>query len=171
MNRRQFLAALLPALCAARPKSRPLLPENSRPPDFTLNGEEARDGTGADHPVTISLRFFLGRKRIVVVFSPPRPFLDQIDAGYTDRDLVVLAILRQNAPRLTVAAKPLYQLADADGHVFSRYHADEVGTTFYLIGKDGAIKMARHGCPSNKELFGTIDAMPMRRREVRERGG
>ena len=146
-----------------------MLPEGSHPPDFTLTGEEVDDGAESDHPATISLRSFVGRKRIVVVFSPPPSFLDHVDAGYTERDLVVLAVFHPNDPRLTISAKPLYMLADAGGHVFRRYHAEE-GTTFYLIGKDGTIKLARRGCPSSRELFATIDAMPMRREEIRQRG-
>ena len=171
MNRRQFLGTALLSLCTARRRRPRLLPENSRPPDFTLTGEEVVDGGETERPVTISLRAFLGRKRIVVVFMPPQSFLDQINSGYTDRDLVVLAVFRPDDPLLTVAARPLYLLADTGGHVFRHYHADQDHLpSFYLVGKDGTIKMARRGCPSSEELFGIIDAMPMRRREMRERG-
>ena len=167
-----FLTALLLALTLSAAHAGPrLLSEGSRPPDFTLEGEEAVDGTEHNRPVTVSLHSFLGDKRIVVVFSPTQAYLDQVEGpSYNDRDLVVLAILRPDDPLLTVAARPLYLLSDEAGRVARRFHAGAGQPTFYLIGKDGTIKMARHGCPSNTELFATVDAMPMRRRELRERG-
>ncbi len=164
-------AAFLPMAHAAPLKARmPLLREDSRPPAFTLPADGTMGANGGEQPRQISLHSFLGRKRIVLVFAPTRQALDQIHRGeYEERDLVVLAILRPSDPLNTVAAPPLYILTDTTGAVSRAYHAPPGQTAFYLIGKDGTIKMVRHDYPTNQELFGTIDAMPMRRLEMRER--
>jgi hypothetical protein len=54
--------------------------------------------------------------------------------------------------------------------VFRQYYGVKPGeATILLIGKDGGVKLRREteilGC---RELFATIDVMPMRRREMRE---
>lgn len=41
--------------------------------------------------------------------------------------------------------------------------------TVMLIGKDGGIKLSQTSPVTNTELFELIDAMPMRRQEMRER--
>ena len=140
-----------------------MLSEGSRPPRFTLpdTGGKRRD-----------LRAFLGRDRIVVVFQPDRAWIDAVRAGrgaFLERDLTVLVIVPPDSPRAKeTSAPPLLFLTD-DGSVARAYGARPGAATFYLIGKDGTIKMARRGCPTSRELFGVIDAMPMRRREMRER--
>ena len=40
-----------------------------------------------------------------------------------------------------------------------------------LIGKDGRVKLRSDDAIGTKDLFGTIDAMPMRRQEMRRHGG
>jgi hypothetical protein len=36
-----------------------------------------------------------------------------------------------------------------------------------LVGKDGTVKLQREGMTALKDIFGLIDSMPMRRREIR----
>jgi hypothetical protein len=38
-----------------------------------------------------------------------------------------------------------------------------------LVGKDGTVKLARHGAVPIDEVYALIDSMPMRRREIQER--
>lgn len=41
--------------------------------------------------------------------------------------------------------------------------------TFILVGKDGGEKYRSHKLVSHQELFGKIDAMPMRKSEIRNK--
>jgi len=178
MKKRTFLAAallltaafVLPTDADAKKARTPLFHEGSRPPDFTLYADIAVDDEGGEQPQKVALRSFLGHKRIVLVFSPTMHFLNQIHgAEYNERDFVAFAILVPDAHFNTVSAPPLYLLTDDRGTVSREYHALPGQPTFYLIGKDGTIKMARHSFPTNKELLQTIDAMPMRQQEMWER--
>ena len=141
-----------------------MLREESRPPRFALpdSGGKRRE-----------LRTFLGRDRIVIVFSPDEAWTDAVRAArarFAARDLSVLVIVPPDHPLARAAtAPPLFFLADAGGVVARRCGARAGIPVFYLVGKDGTIKMARRGCPTRRELFAVIDAMPMRRREMRER--
>ena len=146
-----------------------MLTLGSRPPDFTVT-EEGTISPGRDHPQILSLHHFLHRKRIAVVFSPTKASLDQIASkGYDERDLVIIAVLPPKGPLWAETTPPLYILTDESGSLKHVYRAAPGLTTFYLIGKDGTIKMTRHEFPSNKELFAVIDAMPMRQEEMKRR--
>lgn len=60
---------------------------------------------------------------------------------------------------------------DEAAELRGEYDVEAGRFTVVLVGKDGTEKF-RSGDPvSANELFERIDAMPMRRREVRERGG
>ena len=84
---------------------------------------------------------------------------------FAERDLNVLAI----AP---TEEKPgnlppdFHILRDENGAVTERLGG---APAFYLVGKDTGIKSASRTFPSPAELFRTIDAMPMRAQEMRER--
>lgn len=158
------------AFAAPRPLY-PLLSETSRPPLFALPDTQ-------DNPVRLDT--FLRYKRIVVLAIPAGAGLqgteflrtagkhrDEFDA----RDLVVLALV---PPQSTLSKEfdtlPVHMLQDADGKVAHVYGGSSGTPAFYLIGKDGGFKMTRRAFPSLRELFGTIDAMPMRRDEMRRPG-
>jgi hypothetical protein len=51
-----------------------------------------------------------------------------------------------------------------------RFHIEPGGSTFILVGKDGTVKLRR---PSVRlsNLFEVVDAMPMRRAEMRRQRG
>ena len=143
--------------------------EDSRPPLFTLP-----DSTG--HPV--ALHDFLGSHRIILLFVPASEeatgirFLQHVQEQrdrFRERDLVVLTIV--SSPHIFAAhayEKPIVLLHDPDNRIADLYGAASQ-ISFYVIGKDGGIKMARHDYPTNQELFGLIDTMPMRRQEMRSR--
>jgi hypothetical protein len=48
----------------------------------------------------------------------------------------------------------------------ARFGAAETGFRVALVGKDGGTKLTRSKPLSADVLFGTIDSMPMRRKEV-----
>ncbi len=158
------------ALAAPRHRSSPLS-GNGPPPNFALS-----DAQG--HPVPI--KSFLGRKRIALLFLPDQlgapgaavlRMVQQHRAEFVARDLVVWAVVPSgNALGKQKGLPPLFVLHDTNGVITHAYDTDGGASAFYLIGKDGGIKMARPAFPSLRELFGTIDAMPMRREEMRQRG-
>ncbi len=149
----------------------PLLSNARRPPTFTLPDTQ---GT------PVAMDTFLRHKRIVVLAIPAgaglqgTTFLRSVQknrAGFDERDLVVLALV----PPQSVLSKefdvtPVHMLQDKDGKVARAYGGSSGSPAFYLIGKDGGIKLARRTFPSLRELFGTIDAMPMRQEEAGRRG-
>ena len=146
----------------------PMLSENSHPPTFTLPDTAGR---------SVSLRALLGEQRIVLVFIPReesdagRAYLKSVaahHAQFVERDLVVLAFTSVGGPITTEHfGSPVHVLTDP--HIAREYGAATAQITFYLIGKDGTVKMARRGLPTLAELFATIDAMPMRQQERRKR--
>ena len=69
------------------------------------------------------------------------------------------------------APPPVWILTDDGGHVASTYGAPAEGSLFCLIGKDGTIKQCGPAIPAPGELFKTVDAIPTRRQERRERDG
>lgn len=56
---------------------------------------------------------------------------------------------------------------EAAAELRSRYGVAEVETAILLVGKDGGIKLRRNGVLEPRDLFGLIDTMPMRQREMR----
>ena len=95
-----------------------------------------------------------GAHRVVVLFGDPksaavvRQRRILTDPGVRERDIVVLA-------------------GTADHKRRFRLKTD--GFAFVLIGKDGGVKLVRKTPITRRELYGVIDAMPMRRDEMRRR--
>ena len=78
--------------------------------------------------------------------------------GFEDRDLMTMSLLEtgNNVPERAAALR-------------EEYGVESGRFTVVLVGKDGGEKF-RSGEPvSARDLFGRIDAMPMRRREMRHR--
>ncbi|HEY8566822.1 MAG TPA: DUF4174 domain-containing protein [Beijerinckiaceae bacterium] len=101
------------------------------------------------------------RSRVLVVFAPSadhpsvkvqRDALEARGPAVTERDLVLL-------PALGEAAAPLRR----------RFKVEAGEFRAVLVGKDGGAKLSSARPIPAEELFGTIDAMPMRRDEMRRR--
>lgn len=58
--------------------------------------------------------------------------------------------------------------ASESGDLRHRYGIGERDFAALLIGRDGGVKLRSKEPITAKELFGRIDEMPMRRREMRE---
>jgi hypothetical protein len=92
-------------------------------------------------------------------------FRSEKDA-YAERDLIVFILtdssftnLNQKDAKMDVAINALkVHLPINDNDTFK----------VFLIGKDGGIKIDSDKPLSNNTIFGTIDAMPMRRNEMRK---
>lgn len=62
------------------------------------------------------------------------------------------------------------KIAEKGSALFKKYKADHKLFTVILIGKDGFEKYRTNQLLQTKELFSIIDAMPMRRREMKKTG-
>ena len=139
-----------------------LLKAGAHVPAFAL--PDAHTGRRVEYAV------FLRKRRVIVLA------LNDVGAAwlagavkqaraFAERDLTVLAIMKSGDKPDTVP-DGFHVLHDADGAITERIGG---APAFYLVGKDTGIKIASRTCPTPAEIFRTIDAMPMRAREMRER--
>ena len=96
------------------------------------------------------------QKRIILVFesTPDSNFYNDqkaIEAAHTsafeERDLVILKVEEED--------------------LYSKYGVSRDKNVVLLIGKDGGVKVQQHYIFEASELFRIIDAMPMRREEMK----
>ena len=132
---------------------------------FGAHGAAAQVDPPADVPVFLTpdvtdLSQFIWEKRPIIVFadSPNDPnfglqmeYLENRAADLAERDVVVLT---DTDP---AAMSPLREKLRPRGFML------------VLIGKDGAVKLRKPFPWDVRELSRTIDKMPMRQREIRER--
>ena len=118
--------------------------------------------------------------RILFVFASqsadPR-FQQQIaalaghDREFADRNLILIPVLA----RWTIVDKDLFDrnapfsAMEEQKYARRRYKAGSDAFTVVLVGKDGEEKMRSHVPLSAHKLFEMIDAMPMRKQEMRKR--
>jgi hypothetical protein len=95
------------------------------------------------------------------IASRQKEILDQDIDGVLDRDLVVFGLGGEGAPYLEDTDVDLDRVRDG----FSLEDDDKI----VLLGKDGSVK-GKWGAPvTTEELFTLIDAMPMRKEEMRRK--
>ena len=83
--------------------------------------------------------------------------------GFLERDLIVVRLLEDNAAMVVGETAVL-----PESELFRRRFAiSDEAFEVVLIGKDGGVKERRRTVFETEELFGIIDAMPMRIREMR----
>ena len=107
---------------------------------------------------------FAPRANHPIIFAQRRALVTQMD-GLADREMVLIEVAGDG---VAVNGHPIPTL-DADG-LRVRYGMPSDAAAAVLIGKDGGVKLRRNGILTAETLFSTIDAMPMRKREMRERG-
>ncbi|MEO1693625.1 MAG: DUF4174 domain-containing protein [Pseudomonadota bacterium] len=111
------------------------------------------------------------KKRPLIIFAPAndtaawlqqRTLLTSRRRGLRERDMVVIAVLGDRVTTL-VGRGPGRSAAA----LRRRFGVDKDRFRVLLVGKDGGVKLASSAPVSTKRLFGLIDSMPMRRREMR----
>lgn len=85
-------------------------------------------------------------------FIAQKSILDDV-SGLKERDIQVHEVIGSKA----------------NAAVFKKYKASTLNFTFILIGKDGGEKLRSNKPISLKKLYGTIDAMPMRKGEMQNK--
>ena len=97
------------------------------------------------------------KNRVLLIFGDPttdkfqaqKTILAGNPEGLEDRDMVIL-----EPPQTNTLAE--------------RYKVDPKNFTVILVGKDGGEKLRQEEPVTLDQLFGLIDQMPMRRREMRD---
>jgi hypothetical protein len=114
------------------------------------------------------------KNRIILVFASSlsdslyKSFKKQIgdlEEGIIDRDLVIFYLLAEGDS--TAGDSLLSHQQSSQLRASYEIKADKF--TVVLIGKDGGEKLRQVGRIDFKEIFGRIDAMPMRQSEMRKR--
>lgn len=107
---------------------------------------------------------YLWKNRVIILarddtanehFSAQMKLLASDSAGIKDRDLVIIHLeeaIKKNILEAVYVRKPLA----------------ETGFAFVLRGKDGGVKFVSEKLVTLDQLYAIIDAMPMRRREMRD---
>lgn len=133
------------------------------------------ESPATETPPCRSMDDFLWRHRPLLVFAPSAnaPILQaqtqEIAASAADlaeRDIVVLAVAGDHV----ILDGTLVSEPDQPGlsakSLRRRYDVPQGSQQALLVGKDGGVKVRRDGAIPRAILFDTIDAMPMRRREM-----
>lgn len=121
------------------------------------------------------LERYLWEKRVLLVFTP-----DPADMRFVAQEKE----LREHAAMLNERDTVIWRLAAhryatengkllphiAAGPFFRYFDAPEDGFTVILLGKDGGVKLREEDAVTARRIADLIDAMPMRRREMRQRG-
>ncbi|KUF12846.1 hypothetical protein AVJ23_01895 [Pseudoponticoccus marisrubri] len=97
-----------------------------------------------------------------------RPVLVFADGPEDQRFRQQMTALRASSDGL--AARDIVVLTDTDPSAKGRLRAALAveGFTVLLVGKDGGVKLRSDEPIATDDLFSTIDAMPMRQREMRD---
>jgi hypothetical protein len=120
----------------------------------------------------VDLKQYQWQNRLLLIFAPSEDYpayrfladeLRRQQNGVHDRDVLVFALMEKGQSRLGDS-----RLDHATGEALRNRFSVKQGTfTVILVGKDGGEKLRREERATLGEIFGLIDAMPMRRREMR----
>lgn len=94
------------------------------------------------------------------------------DAGFHDRDLLLLTITGEATGTLREApgTEPRRLTEAAVGRLYDQFGVPQDAFRVVLVGKDGTEKRRDAEPVTVRSVFDTIDAMPMRQRELQEEG-
>ncbi|WKN32575.1 DUF4174 domain-containing protein [Porifericola rhodea] len=116
------------------------------------------------------LKKYEWKNRLLLLFSPTHNTtyqqqlkqLNKHKADLTERDLIVFYITEKD-----IKTSESTNYTNENKQALLNYYKVNTDTFFViLIGKDGTQKIKQNKLLSIEQLFGTIDAMPMRRREM-----
>ena len=114
------------------------------------------------------------KNRVLLIFSPSqqmaeyREQLDRLRAdatGMQERDLVTYRIFPEG---LITSERDVLDHNDLSDQWRSQYGVDPETFVVILVGKDGGEKLRSTEVIRLEKLYATIDAMPMRRQEMRD---
>jgi hypothetical protein len=119
----------------------------------------------------VDLGKYRWKNRLMFLFSPSPEVpdfqtlsgeLNRHSDGVRERDLLIFRVLEQ-AP----SSPDSQEITTSEAKSLRRRFGITPGNfTVVLVGKDGTVKLKRQGPTALKDIFGLIDSMPMRRREM-----
>lgn len=130
----------------------------------------------SDQPVKKTPSDFQWENRILIVIanqesdsrvSEQLSNFEGSEVGFKERDLITFFLYKNGASRLN---EQLLHPSSAED-ILKQYGFGEPGFRLLLIGKDGGVKLQKDTPVSVEDIFGLIDSMPMRQREMRENTG
>ena len=137
---------------------------------------------GVDSPMPVTLETMQDHDRPLLVFAPTdrdRDFLKQIHlfAVASDemhrRDVILVPLnAKSEAKSWGVILNALDRgkmSTETAASTRRRFHIPVHSFTVLLLGKDGGVKLRSHTPITTETLIHTIDSMPMRQQEMRER--
>ncbi len=141
-------------------------PRFNNAPDFSLPMENG----------TFHLSDLEGRHRVALLFPRDEPearaTIAQIQRGamgWSERDLVLVLVVPGEGELLDMKPPGVFIARDERGEVARQFGALQGETAFFLLGKiNFPVALAVDYVPADAEIFSLIDAMPMRKREMRE---
>lgn len=128
-------------------------------------------GQGASEPADVAdMNDYLWRHRPLLVFAPAaddsvvaaqRSALAGHAADLLERDMILIEII---GDQVSIDGRHASAMTSSD--LRDRYGVRDDASVVLLVGKDGGVKMSQTSALSPLDLFQTIDAMPMRQREM-----
>jgi len=115
--------------------------------------------TLADHAWHDRVLLVFAASDAAPLLAVQRAHIDQAQYDFADRDLRAILVVGNSVKGSTDKAIDLRQ----------RFHVSPDAFRVLLIGKDGGVKLESSEPVASKKLNATIDAMPMRREELRGR--
>lgn len=86
------------------------------------------------------------------------------EKGFKERDLITFSVFRSGMSRF--GKQTLHP--ESSTAILEKYDSVDSDFQILLIGKDGGVKLRKDATVSAEDIFGLIDSMPMRQREMRE---
>ncbi len=122
----------------------------------------------------LNLSQFQWKNRLLFLFAPDRdhPVFDKLQKSLTDqeseaaeRDLKIFKILESGSSSMNTE----YLDPQTSQSLRKKFNIPRGAFAVILVGKDGGIKLKRQEYTQLKDIFALIDAMPMRREEMRQK--
>jgi hypothetical protein len=123
---------------------------------------------------SLDLSQFQWKNRLLFLFAPNRnhPLLEPLHKSLADqkteaadRDLVIFEILESGPSSMNTN----YLDPQAAQKLRDKFNVQRGRFAVILLGKDGGIKLNRRDQTQLADIFTLIDAMPMRREEIRQK--
>ena len=130
----------------------------------------------SDQPVKKTPSDFQWENRILIVIANQESdslVTEQVsnfedsEEGFKERDLITFFLFKNGASRLN--EQPLHPSSTEE--ILEKYGSGQPDFRLLLIGKDGSVKLQKDTPVFVEDIFGLIDSMPMRQREMRESTG
>ncbi len=127
----------------------------------------------------ISLANYFERKRIILLFVPNEcsaeadgylSHFSKLQKGLDDRDVQIVTVVEVGSPLLSKDFGASIVVGSQSDYIATTLSPNsEPAPLLLLIGKDKGVKLREKHFVPDKAIFATIDAMPMRKEEIKRK--